>query len=129
MYKSTSKNAFKKKSYIEEFKQRSLQTRAEESTKILQKYPDRIPVVVDTYKTSFELDKHKYLVPGDLTVGQFMYVVRKRCKLAPEKALFLFVDNSLPPSADLVSQIYKAKKNDDGFLYFVVSEETTFGSN
>jgi hypothetical protein len=32
-----------------------------------------------------EIDKKKYLVPMDLTVGQFVYVIRKRIKLSPEK--------------------------------------------
>ncbi|KAF5729860.1 autophagy-related protein 8f [Tripterygium wilfordii] len=44
------------------------------------------------------IDKKKYLVPADLTVGQFVYVIRKRIKLSAEKAIFIFVDNVLPPT-------------------------------
>lgn len=40
----------------------------------------------------------RYLVPADLTVGQFVYVIRKRIKLSSEKAIFIFVDNVLPPT-------------------------------
>jgi GABA(A) receptor-associated protein len=40
----------------------------------------------------------RYLVPADLTVGQFVYVVRKRIKLGAEKAIFVFVKNTLPPT-------------------------------
>ena len=40
----------------------------------------------------------RYLVPADLTVGQFLYVIRKRIKLNSEKAIFIFVDNVLPPT-------------------------------
>jgi GABA(A) receptor-associated protein len=40
----------------------------------------------------------RYLVPADLTVGQFIYVVRKRIKLSPEKAIFVFVKDTLPPT-------------------------------
>ena len=47
-----------------------------------------------------DIDKKKYLVPADLTVGQFHYVIRKRIKLAPEKALFLFCSNSIPPNGE-----------------------------
>ncbi|KAL7250223.1 hypothetical protein ACSBR1_012255 [Camellia fascicularis] len=39
-----------------------------------------------------------YLVPTDLIVGQFVYVVRKRIKLGAEKAIFIFVKNILPPT-------------------------------
>jgi GABA(A) receptor-associated protein len=42
------------------------------------------------------IDKKKYLVPSDMTVGQFIYVIRKRIKLSPEKAIFIFVNNVLP---------------------------------
>ena len=41
---------------------------------------------------------YRYLVPADLTVGQFVYVVRKRIKLSAEKAIFIFVKNTLPPT-------------------------------
>lgn len=44
---------------------------------------------------------HRYLVPADLTVGQFVYVIRKRIKLSPEKAIFIFVNNVLPPTGAL----------------------------
>ncbi len=37
-------------------------------------------------------------MPADLTVGQFVYVIRKRIKLSPEKAIFIFVKNVLPPT-------------------------------
>lgn len=40
----------------------------------------------------------RYLVPADLTVGQFVYVIRKRIKLPPEKAIFVFINNYLPPT-------------------------------
>jgi len=43
----------------------------------------------------------RYLVPADLTVGQFVYVVRKRIKLSPEKAIFIFVKNILPPTGEI----------------------------
>ena len=46
----------------------------------------------------------------DLTVGQFVYVIRKRIKLAPEKAIFIFVDEILPPTAALMSAIYEEHK-------------------
>lgn len=44
------------------------------------------------------LNLFRYLVPADLTVGQFVYVIRKRIKLSAEKAIFIFVDNVLPPT-------------------------------
>jgi GABA(A) receptor-associated protein len=46
---------------------------------------------------------HRYLVPSDLTVGQFVYVIRKRIKLSPEKAIFIFVKNVLPATGRLAA--------------------------
>jgi GABA(A) receptor-associated protein len=40
-----------------------------------------------------------------LSVGQFVYVVRKRIKLSAEKAIFVFIDNTLPPTGKLSNLI------------------------
>jgi len=75
----------------------------------------------------------RYLVPGDLTVCQFMCVIRKRIKLEPEKAMFFFVNDSrnnhnvAPLQSALLSAIYDQYKDEDGFLYITYSGETTFG--
>lgn len=74
-------------------------------------------------------DDCRYLVPADITAGQLVYVVRKRIKLSPEKALFIFVRNSLPPTASLMSAIYEEFKDEDGFLYLTYSGENSFGFN
>jgi GABA(A) receptor-associated protein len=103
--------------------------RKAEANRIRSKYPDRIPVIVERAEKSdiADIDKKKYLVPSDLTIGQFVYVIRKRIKLTPEKAIFIFVNNTLPPTAAMVSQIYKEHQDEDGFLYCTYSGESTFG--
>ncbi|KAK4482104.1 hypothetical protein RD792_007416 [Penstemon davidsonii] len=104
--------------------------RQAEAARIREKYPDRIPVIVEKAERSDipDIDKKKYLVPADLTVGQFVYVVRKRIKLSAEKAIFIFVKNILPPTAAMMSAIYEENKDEDGFLYMTYSGENTFGS-
>merc|ERR1712060_48503 len=106
-----------------------LEKRQAEAQRIREKYPDRIPVIVEKAEKSDipDIDKKKYLVPADLTVGQFVYVIRKRIKLSPEKAIFIFVSNVLPPTAALMSSIYEEHKDEDGFLYIAYSGENTFG--
>ena len=109
----------------------SKESRQAESGRIRGKYPDRIPVIRErcpqSNKDVPDIDKKKYLVPSDLTVGQFVYVIRKRIKMNPEKALFLFIDNKLPPTSEIMSTIYDEHKDDDGFLYIQYSGENTFG--
>ncbi|KAJ6940201.1 autophagy-related protein 8f [Populus alba x Populus x berolinensis] len=112
------------------FKQEhDFEKRRAEAARIREKYPDRIPVIVEKAERSDipNIDKKKYLVPADLTVGQFVYVIRKRIKLSAEKAIFIFVDNVLPPTGAIMSTIYDENKDEDGFLYVTYSGENTFG--
>eukprot|EP00294_Goniomonas_avonlea_P017362 CAMPEP_0114540190 /NCGR_PEP_ID=MMETSP0114-20121206/633_1 /TAXON_ID=31324 /ORGANISM="Goniomonas sp, Strain m" /LENGTH=125 /DNA_ID=CAMNT_0001724331 /DNA_START=37 /DNA_END=414 /DNA_ORIENTATION=+ len=105
--------------------------RKQESQRMREKYPERIPVIVEKFSNSAvdDIDKKKFLVPVDLTVGQFVHVIRKRIKLSPERAIFIFVDNVIPPTGALMSNIYEEKKDADGFLYVTYSGENTFGGS
>ncbi|XP_009195147.1 gamma-aminobutyric acid receptor-associated protein-like 2 isoform X1 [Papio anubis] len=82
----------------------SLEHRCVESAKIRAKYPDRVPVIVEKVSGSqiVDIDKRKYLVPSDITVAQFMWIIRKRIQLPSEKAIFLFVDKTVPQSRHTV---------------------------
>ena len=109
----------------------SFKERYNESITILAKYPDRIPVIVERATNSSDdcpdIDKHKYLVPNDLSIGQFVYVIRKRLKIPPEKALFLFINGMILSSSILISSIYDCYKDKDGYLYVMYTFENTFG--
>jgi GABA(A) receptor-associated protein len=102
-----------------------------ESLKMLNKYPDRIPVICQRHNRANKecpfIDKIKYLIPLDLTVGQFVYVIRKRMHMASEKALFIFIEGTIPPMSSLMSQVYKEYQDEDGFLYISYNTENTFG--
>jgi len=108
-----------------------LRARKASAASIRSKHPDRIPVIVDKRSSDQSLpdiDKKKFLVPADLTVGQFMYVIRKRVKLAPEQAIFLFVaGGTLPPSVNTLQSVYDEHQAEDGFLYMTYSGENFFG--
>eukprot|EP01130_Rhizamoeba_saxonica_P001554 TRINITY_DN113_c0_g1_i1.p1 TRINITY_DN113_c0_g1~~TRINITY_DN113_c0_g1_i1.p1 ORF type:complete len:120 (-),score=26.26 TRINITY_DN113_c0_g1_i1:34-393(-) len=114
------------------FKQEhTLEKRMEVSARIRSKYADRIPVIVERAANSDAplIDKKKFLVPEDITIGTFSYEIRKHMhELNPEKAIFLFVDDVLPSQAALVCQIYEKHRDEDGFLYITYSGENTFGS-
>eukprot|EP00727_Mastigamoeba_balamuthi_P004909 m51a1_g14416 putative autophagy protein 8 (125) ;mRNA; r:456746-457833 len=106
-----------------------LEKRKEVAERILTKYNDHIPVIVEKAANSDapDIDKKKYLVPRDITVGKFVYEIRRHMKLKPEKAIFLFVNDVLPPTGALMSQIYERHKDEDGFLYVTYNGESTFG--
>jgi GABA(A) receptor-associated protein len=104
--------------------------RRNDAKRIMEKYNDRIPVIVNLGKNTDlpPLDKSKYLVPKDLTFGQLLYVIRTRMKLNPSKALFIFIKNRIPPTSAKIIEIYEEYKELDGFLYCTVNGENTFGN-
>ena len=103
--------------------------RSGESQKIMTKYPSRIPIVVEKCNRCLlnDIDKKKYLVPKDLNMNQFIYIIRKRIKLTSSESLFLMIDNQLCPSNKSLSEIYENMANKDGFLYVTYTSENTFG--
>ena len=114
------------------FKKHDFQKRLNESYKIREKYPNRIPIIVQRAKqcdTVPDIDRHKFLAPVDLTMGQFMYVIRQRIKLRPEVSIYLMVgdDYTMPATSQLLSLIYQEHGDNDGFLYITYTGESTFG--
>lgn len=109
----------------------SLIERIKESNRILTKYPDRIPIIceknVNASKDCPIIEKNKYLLSKDITVGQFMYIIRKRLNIPANKALFLFIGNIIPSSTNHIISLYNSYKDIDNFLYINYSFENTFG--
>ena len=95
--------------------------RKQESRKIMDKYPNRIPVIVES--KDFTLDKHK-----NLTVGEFIQVIRKRVNIKPEEAIFLFINNKIPIIGSTIQDNYEEERNDCGFLFITVAKESVFGN-
>lgn len=116
--------------YDGDFKKKyNYEKRRSESSRVLKKYPDRIPVIVENGKSSClpMLDKRKYLVPDDMTLGQFMYIIRKRLTLPSDKAMFIFFGRKLPVVSNTMGTIYNSNKDEDLFLYCTINAESTFG--
>jgi GABA(A) receptor-associated protein len=121
---------FKKKQGDFEFNSKySLEERTMEAIKVMKKYPDRVPIICEIYSKSAlpDLDRTKYLVPYNITVGQFAFTVRKRLKLQPEKAIFLIIGEMFPSTSSLIGDLYDKYKDEDKFLKILIKEENTFG--
>lgn len=108
-----------------------LQLTPSEFERIHRKWPERIPVIVLRSPSAAPdlptLAKKKFIVPKSLTLGQFIYVVRKQIELPPEKALFLFIDDTLPVACAMMSELYERHKSPDGALHVIYTSESTFG--
>lgn len=113
-------------------KEKTLQERKEEYQRIYRKYPELIPVICEKMTNCKlpESQRRKYLVPRDITMGQFKYVIRKRIELTSNQALFVFVNNSiLVPANQSLMAVHKEHADEDGFLYMSYTGENTFGAN
>ena len=98
--------------------------------RIIAQHPDRIPVVVECCEQlqhEHPLIKNKFAVPYELTLAQFMFVIRKHMKLQPEYAIFAFINNRMHPTTTPIGAIYAQEKAEDGFMYVDVFQESTFG--
>lgn len=97
---------------------------------ILKQHTDRIPVVVECseqLQAVHPLKKNKFIVPFELTLAQFIFVIRKHMKLDPSYAIFVFINNKLHPSTSIMGDLYACQKDEDGFMYLDVFQESTFG--
>ena len=114
----------------------SFKDRQRGSWRLLHKYPNRIPVIIEKNNrknrknkkhTLQQLPKNKFLVPKKLTIGQFVYVIKQKLELQPEEAIFLFVNNTLPKVTDRMVDVYETHKDKDGYVYITYFNENTFG--
>ncbi|KAF7285907.1 GABA type A receptor-associated protein autophagy-related 8a [Rhynchophorus ferrugineus] len=103
--------------------------RKSEGLKIREKHADRVPVIIEKAPKAKigNVDKNKYLVPSDLTLGQFYFLIRKRIHLRPEDALFFFVNNVIPPTSATMGSLYEEHHEEDAFLYIAYSDENVYG--
>jgi len=106
-----------------------LDKKQRENTMLSMKYPSKIPVIIFTKTKGVpEPNKCKYLIDKNVSIAEFLSVLRKYIKLSPTDSIFLFTENNtIPASSQLMSQIYDQHKNEDKFLYFEYTFENTFG--
>lgn len=113
------------KSLSEDF---TLEQRKQDADKVMKKYPERIPVIVEPLtKDIIEIDKKKYIVSKDMTFGQLIFIVRKRMNVDSSIALFFTVNSNLITGSSDLGTIYEENKNEDNFLYIKYTTENTFG--
>ena len=98
---------------------------------IKEKYPQYIPIIIRPKNKSIEMLRYKFLVNGDITVGQFMCIIRKKIRnIKSSEALFLIVNNTLAPSTNSLSLVYTQQVDKEtNMLFFTICNENTFGKN
>ncbi|XP_071523572.1 microtubule-associated protein 1 light chain 3 alpha-like isoform X1 [Panulirus ornatus] len=114
------------------FKQvKSFASRKQEVASIKSKFPNKLPVIVERYgkeTTLPMLDKTKFLVPQELTMSQFVTILRNRMQLSSTMTLYVLVNNrSLVSLSRPLSEVYRECHDDDGFLYVTYASQEVFG--
>lgn len=62
--------------------------RVKKSQFILEKYPDRVPLIITPSKTDrnlYPIDKSKYITPRELSLLQLQQIIRKRIQFPPKR--------------------------------------------
>ena len=110
-----------------------VEKRKSDCIKIFNQFKDKVPIICekDPKCQLNEIDKTKYLVPNDLTVAQFSFMIRKRINIPKEVAFYLLVGGKHSITGDRsLNDIYQIYKDpEDGFLYIAYSSEVTWGNN
>lgn len=106
-----------------------LRDRLAMTRRVLAKHPDRIPFVIISGKFVPELRDCKFLIERHKTVAHLIYVIRSRIQLQAEQYIYIVVgeEKIFPSTYTLMSELYRAYKSDDGFLYVTVELENAFG--
>lgn len=107
---------------------KTFEQRCKESQIMRDKFIDRVPVIIEKRSDKAPtIDKKKYMTPVSLTLGQLVFVIRKRLKIKPEDALFVFIGNRMVTQTQTIGDCYDKMKDEDGFLYVCYDIENTFG--
>lgn len=116
-------------SHTHEMKTFPLEKRTAEVERLRKKNPNAVPIILAKQPDSLipDIEKKKYLVSEELTFGHFVCTVRKRIKLKPEQAIFMYVNNELLPMTETIRQVYNKHKDEDGFLYITYTGENVYG--
>jgi GABA(A) receptor-associated protein len=108
---------------------KSFEDRLKEATEILRKYPDKIPVIVEPSSNSNDanLERNKFLCPKDISISQFLVILRNRLSLKATQSIYLFINNKTPSNNLLIGDVYLNNCDTDKFLKIKYGLETFFG--
>ena len=103
----------------------------EYSEKLRKQHSNRIPVLVWNV-VSEDLDftgsTRRFMVQSETTLGQLLFILRKRFTLRADEGMFVFVgkNNIMVSNSEIIGILFE-KYADDGFLRLTLSKESTFG--
>lgn len=112
---------------------KSFEDRERMANEVLAKFNgEKLPIILEPKEKKLPpLDKIKYLVPNDMTVGTLLYVISERLKDASKddahKGLFLHIGDMVLTASQTVKEVYEKFAEKDHLLYMTYSHENVFG--
>lgn len=98
---------------------------------IRHRFPNKVPLYVTRYVRDREvpvLGRTKFLVPQELTMSQFLYIIRTKMKLRDSQALYLLVNDKVLASHSMtMAQAYQQFRSHDGYLHITYAAQQVFG--
>jgi GABA(A) receptor-associated protein len=112
------------------FKEKPLQERKESLTRLLEKNPNKIPVIFERHPQSklIEVKSLKFMSTKNLQLSYFASQIRSTFDLPPECSLFFSTSSLKIIKNDmLIGELYDTSVEADGFLYVQYREVESFG--
>ncbi|XP_017329717.1 microtubule-associated proteins 1A/1B light chain 3C isoform X2 [Ictalurus punctatus] len=110
---------------------RDTTTRKDEVCTIRSKFPNKLPIIVERCIRERRLpllDKTKFLVPHELTIGQFLCLLRSKIALETSQALYLLISGkNICSMTASMGEVYSQHRDPDGFLYMTYASQDMFG--
>ncbi len=103
---------------------------------LLKKYPNRVPIVISSRSINLKennTNNTNFIVPSNITIAEFLIILRKRIKIYNEEAIFMFVIDNITkkdimvPSSSTIDSLYSQYKDENLILNLYVEKESVFG--
>ena len=75
----------------------SFETRYYKARKILEQSPGKYPaILLRAKRCNYNLNNYKYILDGSMTIGSFVYTIRRHLWLRKNQGLYLYIGETLP---------------------------------
>ena len=61
---------------------------------LLKKYPERVPIVISSSSIKIKNKDSRFIVPNDMTIAQFIVILRKKISLGSTETIFIFIKSN-----------------------------------
>mmetsp|Transcript_15993 Transcript_15993/g.15918 ORF Transcript_15993/g.15918 Transcript_15993/m.15918 type:complete len:122 (-) Transcript_15993:680-1045(-) len=104
------------------------QVRKASYDKMMQENPGKYPaVLLKGNNCKYNIPLHKFALEGSMTMGTFLYTVRRYFKLSSKQGVYLYLCDTLPMLNAKISELHQRCADEDGCLYFVLTHQEDKG--